>query len=194
MVEHHQLLDQHLHLAGRDLHVVGAGRADPHGSGELDDRFAVQLGGGREDLGREVGRIEHGLRPAFAIAEVDEEDAAEVAAGMDPAHEGDGLSGVRGPEFVAMLRAFHVEKKADDAYGAGDGQAKFAAAAGSGGLPLPGPLAYETSPDPEPAARGRRLPPRHRREHSRWRSGPRLVFHPCAPGGSRGRANLFPSA
>ena len=63
-----------------------------------------------EDFLRHVSGIEDGLGAAFAVAQVDEEESAEVAAGMDPAGERDGLAGVFGAELVAMMRAFHVVK------------------------------------------------------------------------------------
>jgi hypothetical protein len=53
------------------------------------------------------------LRAAFAVADVNEDEAAEVAAGMDPAGQRDGLPDVCRAQFVAMMRAFHsvtVEK------------------------------------------------------------------------------------
>jgi len=55
----------------------------------------------------QIRRIEHRLSATLAVAEVDKEDASQVTPGMDPTGESDGLTGVRGPKFVAMLRAFH---------------------------------------------------------------------------------------
>ena len=55
-------------------------------------------------------RIEHRLGASLTIAKIDEEDAAEIAAGVNPADEGDGLPGVLRPEFIAMLRAVHDDK------------------------------------------------------------------------------------
>ena len=60
-----------------------------------------------EQFLRQIGRVEHGLRAAFAVADVNEDEAAEVAAGMDPAGQRDGLPDVRRAQFVAMMRAFH---------------------------------------------------------------------------------------
>jgi hypothetical protein len=47
------------------------------------------------------------LRAAFAIADINEDKATEVAAGMDPAGKRCGLPDVRGAKFVAMMRSFH---------------------------------------------------------------------------------------
>jgi hypothetical protein len=54
-----------------------------------------------------VGGVEYGLGAAFAVADVDEYEAAEVATGMDPAGEGDGLADVRGAQFVTVMSSLH---------------------------------------------------------------------------------------
>jgi hypothetical protein len=64
-------------------------------------------GGAVEKFLRQIRRIENRLRAAFAVADVNEDEAAEVAAGMDPAGQRDGLPDVRRAQFVAMMRAFH---------------------------------------------------------------------------------------
>ena len=55
----------------------------------------------------QIRRIEDRLRAAFAVADVNKDQAAEVAAGMDPAGQRDGLPDVCRAQFVAMMRAFH---------------------------------------------------------------------------------------
>ena len=57
----------------------------------------------------QIRGIKNGLRAAFAVADIDEDEAAEVAAGMDPAGQSDGLPDVRRAQFVAMMRSFHVQ-------------------------------------------------------------------------------------
>src|SRR6476620_11797586 len=47
------------------------------------------------------------LRKAFAIAQIDENDATEVPPGMNPAGELDLLANVGGAEGVAVVRAIH---------------------------------------------------------------------------------------
>jgi len=47
------------------------------------------------------------LGAAFAVADVDEDEAAEVAARMDPTGQSDGLADVRRAQLVAMMRSFH---------------------------------------------------------------------------------------
>ena len=59
-----------------------------------------ELGG----LGVFLG-AEDALGEALAVAEVDEDDAAVVAGGIDPADERDGLADVVGAEFVAVVGA-----------------------------------------------------------------------------------------
>ena len=80
-------------------------------AGDADDAFAAQRGGALEQFLGQIGRIENGLRAAFAVADVNEDQAAEVAAGMDPAGQSDRLPDVRRAQFVAMMRAFHVQMR-----------------------------------------------------------------------------------
>ena len=77
-------------------------------AGDADDAFAAQRGGLLEQFLGQVRRVEDGLGAPFAVAHVDEDQPAEVAAGMDPAGQGDGLADVRRAQFVAMMRSFHV--------------------------------------------------------------------------------------
>jgi len=49
------------------------------------------------------------LGAAFAVADVDEDEPAKIAAGMNPAGEGDGLTDVRRAQFVAVMRSFHFK-------------------------------------------------------------------------------------
>jgi hypothetical protein len=58
----------------------------------------LERGGGRND----------DLRDAVVVAQVDEEDAAEVALVVDPAREADGLAGVGGAQVVAGVGAVRV--------------------------------------------------------------------------------------
>ena len=67
------------------------------------------LGGLHKQFRRQIGRIENRLRAAFAVADVNEDEAAEVAAGVNPAGQRDGLPDVCRAQFVAMMRAFHVK-------------------------------------------------------------------------------------
>ena len=78
-------------------------------AGDADDAFAAQRGRALEQFLRQIRRVENRLRAAFAVADVNKDQAAQVAAGMDPAGQGDRLPDVRRAQFVAMMRAFHVK-------------------------------------------------------------------------------------
>ena len=67
-----------------------------HLAGHADHTLAAQRGGLIEKLAGQIGWIKDGLRAAFAVADVYEDDAAQIAPGMDPAAEGDGLPDVSG--------------------------------------------------------------------------------------------------
>ena len=77
---------------------------------DADDTFAAQ---GRRLLEQFLGpirRIEHRLRAAFAVADINEDEATEIAPGVNPAGKRDGLPDVSRAQFVAMVRAFHEIK------------------------------------------------------------------------------------
>jgi hypothetical protein len=84
-VQHIQFLHSDLDFAGGNLRVVGAGGTLADFSGDADDAFAAQRGGLIEKVLGQIGGIEDGLRATLAIANVDEDDAAQIAARMDPA-------------------------------------------------------------------------------------------------------------
>ena len=106
-VEHFELLHHHFDFAGGDFGIVRAVRALADLAGDADDAFAAQRRGALEKFLGQIGRIKNSLRAAFAVADVNEDEAAEVAPGMDPAGQGDDLPDVRRAQFVAMMRAFH---------------------------------------------------------------------------------------
>ncbi len=63
----------------------------------------------KRSLGRSDGSKTR-LGAPFAVAHVDEDHAAQVAPGVDPAVEGDDLADVRRAQFVAVMRTFHEFK------------------------------------------------------------------------------------
>jgi len=77
---------------------------------DRDNEFRAQLFGFRMRLGVQL-LIEDDLRDAGAVAEVNENQLAEVAAAMHPAHEDDVLIGVRGAECTAIVCAFQIPKR-----------------------------------------------------------------------------------
>ena len=67
-----------------------AARTRAHESFDLDAELVAQAFGGREHLG--PVRIADHLHVAFAVAQVDKDDATVIAAAVDPAAQGDGLA------------------------------------------------------------------------------------------------------
>jgi len=91
-------------IAGGHVGIGETGAAVAEDAGDGDDVLGTRGFG----LGVCFGRhffVEHDLRDAGAIAEVEEDEVAVVAAAVDPTHEGNGLAGVGGAEFAAGVRA-----------------------------------------------------------------------------------------
>ena len=88
-VEHFKFLRHHLHFAGGNFGIVGAGGALADFAGDADDAFAAERRGALEQLLGQIRRVKDRLRAAFAVADVNEDKPAQVAAGMDPAGQGD---------------------------------------------------------------------------------------------------------
>ena len=91
-VQHFQGGGGDLDFAGGNFGIVGAGGAGADFAGDGDDAFAAEGGGALEKLPGQIGGVEDGLGAAFAVADINKDEAAEVAAGMDPAGEDDGLA------------------------------------------------------------------------------------------------------
>ena len=92
---------QDFDFAGRHVGVFGAGRATAHLAGDLEHEFAAHVFGDLEHVG--TVRIADDLGQAFAVAQVDEDDAAMVAAAMRPAGEGDDLIDMGGVYMAAVM-------------------------------------------------------------------------------------------
>ena len=82
-VEHLQALDEHLHPPSRQALVHRALGARTHAPGQVDDVLVAQRFGEREH--RRVVLIEHHLHQTLAIAQVNEDDTAVIAAPVYPA-------------------------------------------------------------------------------------------------------------
>jgi len=95
-------------LTSRDVFIHHRGGAELDFAGDADDRLGLEQGG----LGAAIG-VELDLRDAFAIAEVDKDNAAVVAHGVHPASEGDGCVKIGGGELGAMMGAFHRDRGAN---------------------------------------------------------------------------------
>ena len=96
-----ELGDQHLDVAGGELLVVLALGALAHDAGDLDGPLGADILGGVERGAAGVLGVERDLRHARAVAQVDEDEAAVVAAVPDPAGQRDGLADVLGAELAA---------------------------------------------------------------------------------------------
>ena len=91
--------------AGLEPGVFLAGHPRRHRPLDADDVFVAQLPGLRLQLGTGVG-LEDDLSDPVAVAKVDEEQAAEVAPGVDPAVQHDLLSDVLGGQVAASMSSF----------------------------------------------------------------------------------------
>ena len=106
-VEDLQFLGHHLDLAAGKLGVDKLGLAPDHPAGHADHVLAANPLGGGENAG--TIRVAHHLHDAFAVAQVDENHAAMIAAGIDPAHEGNALVEVAGIDPPAVVGT-HVSR------------------------------------------------------------------------------------
>src|SRR5207302_5552089 len=106
-----QLRGLDLDLAGRELGVLVPRQPALDGAADADDVLAAQLPGLRRGL-RCIGRVEDHLDHAPAVAEVDEDQAAVVAAAGDPAVEVDLLAHVLSPQLAALDRPVATHARA----------------------------------------------------------------------------------
>ncbi|MCY1211110.1 hypothetical protein D9M72_228170 [compost metagenome] len=89
-VQHLQFVAQHFDLAALEAVVGRAFGARAHEAGDLHAELVAQVLGHGE--GRGAVGVAHHLHVAFAVAHVDEDHAAVVAATVDPPAQGDGLA------------------------------------------------------------------------------------------------------
>ena len=83
--KHGELRREHLDLAGREIRVDGALGTRAHDALDGEHEFPAQPLGLREHLG--PIRIEHDLQQALAIAQIDENHAAVIAAPVYPTRD-----------------------------------------------------------------------------------------------------------
>src|SRR5206468_996644 len=98
-----------LDLAGREVGVLLAAPLDDD-AGDADAELVPKLAGARERLGALVG-LEGDLRDARSVAQVDEDEAAVIAARRNPAEEHDALAGVGGAQRAAVVGSLEVGEK-----------------------------------------------------------------------------------
>jgi hypothetical protein len=92
-------LDREFDGAGRELRILGARRAQAHRAGHVRHVFVAQCLGLLERA--RLQRIEHDLRDAVAVAQIDEDQAAVIAPPVDPAVELDRRPDVARSELAA---------------------------------------------------------------------------------------------
>ena len=95
---HFQRLDGEFHLAGGQAAVDGVVGALHHRSGHRDDAFRARLLGDPEER---AGDVDDALGQAVVIAQIDEQEVAVVALGVDPPRQPGRSSGVFEPELSA---------------------------------------------------------------------------------------------
>ncbi len=105
IVEHLQLVTQHLDGAGRDVRIHRTGRTQAHLAGHFDHVLAAYAVGRREGF-RAVG-IENHLGQPLAIANVEEDHPAMVTTAMYPAAKSDFLTVQAFVQLAAIVTAHH---------------------------------------------------------------------------------------
>ena len=101
--------DQHLDLARSELSVGLALGALAHHAGNLDGPLGTDGLSGVERGAAGMLRVEGDLRNALAVAQVDEDQAAVVAATPHPTGEGHLLANVLEAKLVARMRVHGVD-------------------------------------------------------------------------------------
>jgi hypothetical protein len=112
VVQQQEGIGDEFDVAGGHVGVGEACAAGADAAGDGDDVL------GPRGLGLGVGQrrgffVEHHLRDAGAVAEVEEDEVAVVAAAVHPAHQGNGFAGVRDAEIAAAMRALQGAKKVE---------------------------------------------------------------------------------
>ena len=102
LAEHGHLVGDEFDLAGRDLRVHGLGGARHDFAREAHDRLDAPA---FEFLVEILGRVDHDLRLAVVVAQVDEDDSAVVAHAVDPAGQARSDSDVAFSQFAAGMRS-----------------------------------------------------------------------------------------
>ena len=87
------------------VHHTGGTRE--HDARDADDGLGLELRGALDEFSGDFGGIEFHLRQTLAVAEVEKDDATEIAVRADPAEQRDSCAGVGIGELGAMMGAFH---------------------------------------------------------------------------------------
>ena len=105
-VQDRQARGQNFDLARGELGIFRSRQTRGDATFHLDDVFILQVMRSLRHLGILL-RTEDDLGQAFAIAQVDKNDATVVAPGMDPAGQFDLLADIGGAKSVAVMGAIH---------------------------------------------------------------------------------------
>ncbi len=106
-IEDAQLFDHQFDFAGGDIGIDGVGIAALDLADSRDDEFVAQgfgffMNGGIQFV------IEYDLGNASAVAQVNEDDLAEVAAAVDPSHEHNLFACIGEPKRSAHMSSFEI--------------------------------------------------------------------------------------
>ena len=107
VVEDEKLGGLDLDFAGGHLGIDGVGIAQADFAHGGDDVLGANLLALGVAFGDEL-LVEHDLGDAGAVAEVEKDEVAVVAAAVDPAHEDHLFAGVGGAQLAAEMRAFEI--------------------------------------------------------------------------------------
>ena len=110
VVEDAQLVGDDFDFAGGDVRVDGVGVAQLDVADDGDDVLGAQRLGLLVELGAGVGGDDD-LGDAGAVAQIEKDEVAEIAAAVDPAHEDDFGAGVGGAQRAAHMSTLQVTKK-----------------------------------------------------------------------------------
>ena len=80
-----------------------------HAAFDRDHEFRAQLFGLRVRLGMQL-LVEDNLRDSGAVAQVDEDQLAQIAPAMHPAHQDDVFVRVRGAQRAAVICALQISE------------------------------------------------------------------------------------
>ena len=112
LVQQQQFFRHHLDLAGRDVAVHGCGVALL----DLADDRDHELGAQRGRLvvqARAALAVEHHLRDPGAVADVNENQVAEVAPAVHPSHEHGARSGIAGAQRAAGVSPSKISQEVE---------------------------------------------------------------------------------
>ena len=102
-----QLGGLNLDFAGGHFGVDGVGVAQAHLADGGDDVLGADLLAFGVAVGGQL-LVEHNLGDAGAVAQIEEDEVAVVAAAVDPAHQDHLLAGVGGAQVAAEMRPFET--------------------------------------------------------------------------------------